>query len=367
MEKNTITRQELYEMVWQESLTAISKRLKIPYTHLRRICNAMNIPVPQNGYWSKLKFGKPVAIVKLPLDFSRENEIKLYPNPQDINNSRVITLHKKTDVDFIKDLSDLPLTVPKKLTNPDKLIIAAQESLSKRAKDRYRNDGMIQTERGLLHIRVTPDNVSRALRFMDAIIKLLRARGHDVIIHYDKTYAVIDGEKFEISLMEKHNAVKSEDKWQTRQLIPSGLLSFRIDDFYGRLWIDGKVLIEEKLPNILAKLEAMSKQEKEQREYYAAQRRVQEEKERIIREQQQRIEKERFDFKNFYQHAERWHRSRFMREYLKAIEENAVEKGGLTDEVQRWICWARDKVDWYDPLINKNDILLCSVDKNKLL
>ena len=79
MKENTLTRQELYDLVWKESLTTISRRLNIPYSQLRKICSEMNVPLPLNGHWSKLKFGKPVEVIKLPQDFTGQNEIKLSP------------------------------------------------------------------------------------------------------------------------------------------------------------------------------------------------------------------------------------------------------------------------------------------------
>ncbi len=96
-------------------------------------------------------------------------------------------------------------------------------------------------------------------------------------------------------------------------------------------------------------------------------RRKREEQERIIREQQQRIEKERSNFKDLYQQAKRWQRARFMREYIKAVEDNAHEKGSLTVEIQNWLIWARAKADWYDPLVKSDDAILSQSDKDKLV
>ena len=90
----------------------------------------------------------------------------------------------------------------------------------------------------------------------------------------------------------------------------------------------------------------------------AEHKREREEKERIIREQQERVEKEKAAFKDLYQQAKRWQRARFMREYLIAFEQDAVAKGGLTDEVKKWVEFAGAKIDWYDPLINRKDELL---------
>jgi hypothetical protein len=34
---------------------------------------------------------------------------------------------------------------------------------------------------------------------------------------------------------------------------------------------------------------------------------------------------------------------------------SAKENGNLSDELRIWIDWAREKVDWYDPLVNRKD------------
>ncbi|MBL7138246.1 MAG: hypothetical protein ISS17_05695 [Bacteroidales bacterium] len=192
---------------------------------------------------------------------------------------------------------------------------------------------------------------------MDALIKLLRSRDYTVEVEYDRTYAVIDGEKFKINLMEKHNRIKIDDQYGSSEYIPTGLLSFKIDDFHGRNWIDGKVLIEDRLAEILARLETEAQREKDERIRRDEWHNKWEEEKRIEQEHQQRIEKEKSDFKDLYQQAKLWQRARFIREYISAVEANAIEKGGLTDEIQNWLKWARDKVDWYDPLINKEDSL----------
>ena len=46
MKKTTFTRQELYELVWSESMLSLSKKYNISDTALRKICKRMNIPLP---------------------------------------------------------------------------------------------------------------------------------------------------------------------------------------------------------------------------------------------------------------------------------------------------------------------------------
>jgi len=161
MDKNIITRQELYDLVWKESLTAISKRLNISYPHLRKICFAMNVPVPPNGHWSKLRFGKAVEIAELPLDYEGDNKISLYPDEKNINDLRARIFHMKSAIDLIKADKSLPLTVPKKLTNPDVLVIKSQKQLLEYKKDWYVDRGMVRSEGEGLKIRVARENISK--------------------------------------------------------------------------------------------------------------------------------------------------------------------------------------------------------------
>ena len=343
-------------MVWQESLTAISKRLNIPYSHLRKICQEMQVPVPPNGHWSKLQFGKSVEIMELPQDYTGANEIKLYPSQNDIGKPDVLTFHKKTAADLIREDESLPLRVPKTLTNPDELIAAAQKRFLANKFDSYNDDGTPRPE-AALNIRVSRGNLGRALRFMDALLKLIRARGHKLSVKYGR-YLDIDGEDFRVKLMEKSKKLPPDPKGGFAKYEYTGLLYFTIDDYHGRTWIDGKVPIEEKMAEILAKIESIIFYWQENHRKNEEARLKREEQERIIREHRERVEKEKSDFKNLYQQAKRWQRARFMREYLIAYEQNAVEKGGLTDEVRVWIKWAKDKADWYDPLINTEDEIL---------
>jgi hypothetical protein len=61
----SISRQELYDQFWSEPLTTISSRLELTYSQLKKVCEDYEIPLPKNGYWSKLKFKKEVEIITL--------------------------------------------------------------------------------------------------------------------------------------------------------------------------------------------------------------------------------------------------------------------------------------------------------------
>ena len=60
MGKTILTRKELYDLVWSEPLTSISRRYNISYKNLQDLCKEMKIFLPETGYWSKIKFNKTV-------------------------------------------------------------------------------------------------------------------------------------------------------------------------------------------------------------------------------------------------------------------------------------------------------------------
>ena len=49
----TITRRELYDLLWSKSISKISKETNIKESIIRGICQTYKIPLPINGYWSK--------------------------------------------------------------------------------------------------------------------------------------------------------------------------------------------------------------------------------------------------------------------------------------------------------------------------
>ena len=53
-----IQRKELYDLLWSAPVTEIANQFKTTGSEIRKICAANNIPLPENGYWMKLKFGK---------------------------------------------------------------------------------------------------------------------------------------------------------------------------------------------------------------------------------------------------------------------------------------------------------------------
>jgi len=68
-DKVTITREDLYKFVWEESLGKIAKRYGISPTEITVACNKLDIPKPQQGHWTKIDLGHQIPRPELPEPF----------------------------------------------------------------------------------------------------------------------------------------------------------------------------------------------------------------------------------------------------------------------------------------------------------
>jgi hypothetical protein len=359
MRETKFTRKELYDLVWAKPLSVLAKEYQISDNGLRKICKKMQIPLPPMGHWQKVRSGINPKRIALPDKYSGKNEVTL--DERGFEDDSPIAKYYRLLKEISNDPS-LPLKVPERLTNPDILIIETRDCLNDEKRCYNPHRGIIASRQSVLNIRVSRQNISRALRFMDALIKLLRARGHDVRTGYGETHAVVYGSTIEISVKEK---LKYEmyERLGFKDYSAAGLLSFKIEGFRDRTWVDDKLPIEDKLSSILAKLELIGLELQEYRIRNEKLQKEREEKERIEREIRERIDNELQKFKSLFMHAARLHQANILRAYIETYEADITKNGNKSEEQLDWINWAKAKVEWYDPLINKEDHILNETHK----
>lgn len=61
-----LSRQALYDLVWETPVKTLAPRFKISDVGLRKACQKSHIPLPPAGYWAKLAAGKKVSRPLLP-------------------------------------------------------------------------------------------------------------------------------------------------------------------------------------------------------------------------------------------------------------------------------------------------------------
>lgn len=66
MPSTTLTRKELYELIWSKPMTQVAKDFDVSDVWISKICKEANIPRPPVGYWQKLDAGKNPKKTALP-------------------------------------------------------------------------------------------------------------------------------------------------------------------------------------------------------------------------------------------------------------------------------------------------------------
>lgn len=61
-----MTRQELYDLIWAEPMRTAARRFGKSDVALAKACRRANIPVPERGYWARLRAGKEPECISLP-------------------------------------------------------------------------------------------------------------------------------------------------------------------------------------------------------------------------------------------------------------------------------------------------------------
>jgi hypothetical protein len=361
MKNIILTRRELHELVWSMPMIKLSRKFAISDYGMRKVCRTMDIPLPKPGYWERLKLGKPDEKENLSDAYSGVSQVTL-----SLRNEESTFSNRLTRKDDIPEEVDAEFRVPEKLTNPDKLIVNMKECIEDRQNRKWDQPPKKKYEE-LININVSKENLSRALRFMDSFIKVMRNRGHKVYVE-GGTFVILGDEKVSLYLRDLSKRIIVEEKnWTRSELIPTGKLTF-IATFHwlGEIsWKDGTRPIEQQMQNIVLRLEEKRFEEMERRlnieKHWAEQR----EEQRIRKELEQRKSNEVAEFKKLLLKAERWQKAVDLINFLNAYENRAVENGTLTEEKVKWLEWARKKADWFDPEIELEDELMEDVDRNE--
>jgi len=346
MEKITLTRKELYDLVWTEPLSRLAKKYKISDNGLRKICKRMNIPIPAMGHWQKIQYGKRVIVTKLPTKYEGKDEIILHEKGTDDIDIDSPLAKQRTLSQSIENTKELQLKVPDRLSSrPDKLIRSTIDFYD--AVQRYykSHHGSFPDRTNVLHIQVQDESRPRAYRLLDTIIKVLRSRKHDVIADHFTTYVKIGDEHVNFRLREKQRVSDIKTSYGGRQMESTGEFVFVIDiGSYTRKEVkDGLEPIETKISTIIAMLELEGERMRIERIESEIRRRQWEEQQRIERELRERQEKEAKAFKKLFLQAVRLHQTNIIRNYIQTVETITNDKGNRTEEFTNWLAWRNKK------------------------
>jgi hypothetical protein len=341
MDTIELTRKELYAIVWSTPLSKLKQQYAFTNDEIKKICKEFEIPMPDNSYWSKLKFNKPINKTELNTVFGGEDKITLTireeGNPVNIDQTplTIKTIEIKND-------PKAPLTVPDKLTKPDILIQNTKELYSKRKDRPYYWDKKIDS----VSIDVDDANFDRAIRIMDTFVKLLRYRGHT--FKRDRNNSgpdiIVNEVEFSFRLREVQKRVPATTKYFSSTYAPTGIFVMKINESYkAKEWKDGSVKLENQLAKIVAKIELEAVKELEWREECRLHKIQREEEKNRLAEIKKHKDDEVDKFNRLVKLSEQYDKTLLIRQYIEARKQKAIDTNSLTPEKQEWIRWATDK------------------------
>lgn len=381
-ERKQIDREALYEEVWSDPVIVVAARYGLSDVGLAKICKRLQIPLPRRGYWAKLKAGRKTAKAPLPkLDPTAASRVNLLlPSEGEIQTKRAT----KEKAVVSRQLAG-NIQVPSELVSPHPLVKAASQRLKKR--DGWTSEKGLRSAPGeVLNIEVTKGALDRALLIADTLIKVLARQGistsvdaeskttlidvHDTLVNFAITEH-ISRTTHEVSPAEK----RARDRYWNSSLLgrpaleypsipqydyhPTGILTITIGRWPSRSWKDtDRTRLESRLGQVVAGLVSLAEEirlRKEEEARREEQSRREEERYEYLKA---RFEREDADFKSLEAMAAYWERATKLRTYINAVECQALQNGGVTEDVVAWVAWARAKADWLDPFIDVCDPIL---------
>lgn len=185
-------REKLYNEIWEEPVSIVSKRYGISDTALRKRCIKLNIPIPPRGHWEKVRSGQKVKRPSLPKVFGslrnivHDSIIKYRYNSKELTDEELLGLEElglltdETKSLIIEKCNNIK--VKSQLRNTHNLIIKHQEEMQSRKQvekklremsfpfNRLSNRDIKYTNfHSTLPIHVSESNIKRAYRNMDAL------------------------------------------------------------------------------------------------------------------------------------------------------------------------------------------------------
>jgi len=269
-----------------------------------------------------------------------------------------------------KPEENLTIKVPEKLTNPDAITIATKTRFHANKKIWHKEFADHESsDVGGFHFEGSISQFNRALRIIDTLVKVLKQKGYRFKFSNSGSFVIIEEMKIELRFREKNKRERIKTTYgYTNVLKPTGLLSLKVHHSLStREWSGTtRTPLEEKISFLIEKLKEFAKGEKEYQEYLEKvweKQRIEEEKELKIKDKR---DQELNKFKELFSRSERWNKTKQMRKFLKAMEDEAVIKSRVTDEFNDFLSWATKKIDWYDPILEREDEVFEKVDRETL-
>jgi hypothetical protein len=376
MEPITLSREELYELVWETPTRHLCQQFGLSDVGLAKTCKRYDIPRPSYGYWAKKAAGGKIKRTPLPRrEDDRFQKVTFAPG------------EPKTEEDDgffdpeIRALYELesqaePIAVSDTLRSPHPLVARTRDALASVKPSTWSRDtGLLYPDRQevahLLDVVCSKGTLPRALRIMNTLLKGLEDRGYRIgkpqRSYHRGTAAVGHGYEFVFRMREptKRQIQAKNNSWDSQYAyVLTGELQLEVDYMIYRSTRVYRDTVRKKVEDYVRELPLKmlkvidehrreeAKRAEEQRLKDEIRLREAEEAERKARREAQ-LNRRRERREELFRTAEQWRQCQTLRDFIAAVRVAAVERTGgrkLHPDTMRWIEWATKTADRADPI-----------------
>lgn len=376
-----LERASLYEMVWAEPVRTVAARYNVSDVALAKICRALDVPLPGRGYWAKKAAGVDVP-QRPPLPERAAGE----PTEHELSPPAVrAPVPADAEALFAREREPANrIVVLEQLQRPHRLIAECAAAFKRGSV--YVNDGLQRAQGRVLGVTISPAQLERAMRVLDALIKALESRGHAVEVTdpqhppldswgrrhegcpHTRTNILGEWAYFDLRETYRHEVpapppVTSKRRPQPaaglratlgiRTAVATGQLKLRVLDLdYStatRLWHDTPTRrLEDQLNAVVVGLVKAAVVVRERREHIATREAAQRAEAARQEEQRRRAHEEALWAGDLESRVRDWQLARQIREFVAAVERNPAASRGAAEtdvDVSGWAARARQHAD----------------------
>ncbi len=372
----SITRKELFELVWSEPVSRAAERFRLSGTWLRKLCLEEDVPLPPRGHWARVRAGQEVkrprlphperadAVVRIRLGAERPSPAPARPEPAALVARREFEARPSNRITA--------------RTGTPRHACARELAHELRKGSSLSQTGMREASvaADAVKVVVAEASIARSAALIDALARALEKRGVELgppdltKWHHGASRhgLLIEGVPVTLRLSEKSTQVAKakpeppRNPWQSERRFDyraTGQFTLRIRALEERYFpsertlrdrpgapLEGRlneamVAITEAVCEVLQR--RVERAEAERREAVARARRWELERERQAEVARRQALEEM---------AERWRRARLLRDFIAAVEADGAVPGppGAPPQLAAWLRWARAHATDLDPL-----------------
>ncbi|WP_227056459.1 hypothetical protein [[Clostridium] hylemonae] len=403
-------RKKLYDEIWKLSAAGVAKKYNLHYAKLITSLKENHIPYPPSGYWTRLAYGKDVSKEIVPLPESEIEEIYLYlasytsikkNNEQKVNNVEAVEPNKESKsiknikgitlpdniLPFLDEeerkaiiiaLADVHVKLNSKL-HP--VLVAYKKSIEewkqREKESRYIRRNYYDYKRGetieqpAFMNEVSTAGLSRVIAILNAVYKIVEMLGgkinSDLSMKIREDVVKIsfaegqDKKTHELTKQEAKELLEYKENIKFKEYASKPQIK-KYDYFYnGKMRIkfenssyirdNEQQKLEDRLDDIIIELYGISEEHRILREKREEEHQRYLEEKRQAEQRAERIEEEKQNTQALVNKAKDYQIACEIRNYINAVS------GGMDilKETKQWVEWAKEKADWFDPVIAKED------------